>query len=52
MRADATIDENVAIQRDLDATVANLVRATQDGVERGTAALNQYASISGRDPAA
>lgn len=39
VRADATIDENVAIQRDLDATVANLVSTAQDGVERGTAAL-------------
>ena len=39
VRADATIDENVAIQRELDDTVANLVRTTQDGVERGTAAL-------------
>lgn len=39
VRADATIDENVAIQRDLDETVANLVRTTQDGVEHGTAAL-------------
>ena len=36
-RADATIDENVAIQRDLDATVANLVSAAQDGVKRSTA---------------
>jgi len=39
VRADATIDENVAIQRDLDDTVANLVSTAQDGVERGTAAL-------------
>jgi len=39
VRADATIDENVAIQRDLDDTVANLVSRAQDGVERGTAAL-------------
>jgi methyl-accepting chemotaxis protein len=39
VRADATIDENVAIQRDLDDTVANLASAAQDGVERGTAAL-------------
>ncbi len=39
VRADATIDENVAIQRDLEETVANLVRTTQDGVEHGTAAL-------------
>ena len=38
-RADATIDENVAIQRDLDETVANLVSAAQDGVKRGTANL-------------
>ena len=38
-RADATIDENVAIQRDLDNTVAGLVTAAQRGVERSTAAL-------------
>ncbi len=38
-RADGTIDENVAIQRDLDATVANLVRDAQDGVKRSTARL-------------
>ena len=40
-RADATIDENVAIQRELDATVANLVSAAQDGVKRSTASLSQ-----------
>ncbi|MGO9700184.1 MAG: methyl-accepting chemotaxis protein [Xanthobacteraceae bacterium] len=39
VRADATIDENVAIQRDLDDTIANLVSTAQHGVERGTAAL-------------
>jgi methyl-accepting chemotaxis protein len=39
VQADATIDENVAIQRDLDDTVANLVRTTQDDVERGTGTL-------------
>jgi len=38
-RADATIDENVAIQRDLEETVARLVSTTQAGVERGTASL-------------
>jgi methyl-accepting chemotaxis protein len=38
-RADATIDENVAIQRDLDETVAKLVSTTQAGVERSTATL-------------
>ncbi len=41
VRADATIDENVAIQRDLDATVANLVTTAQDGVGRGTATLTK-----------
>ena len=40
-RADATIDENVAIQRGLDETVANLVSATQKGVERSTASLTE-----------
>jgi methyl-accepting chemotaxis protein len=38
-RADATIDENVAIQRDLDDTVANLVSAAQMGVKGSTAGL-------------
>jgi methyl-accepting chemotaxis protein len=38
-RADATIDENVAIQRGMDQTVANLVSTAQQGVERGTAGL-------------
>ena len=38
-RADATIDENVAIQRGMDQTVANLVNTAQQGVERGTAGL-------------
>jgi methyl-accepting chemotaxis protein len=40
-RADATIDENVAIQRELDETVANLVSATQDGVKGSTASLTE-----------
>ncbi len=39
--ADATIDENVAIQRELDATVANLVSAAQGGVKHSTASLSQ-----------
>ena len=39
VRADATIDENVAIQRDLDDTVASLVHTTQGNVEGGTGAL-------------
>jgi methyl-accepting chemotaxis protein len=38
-RADATIDENVAIQHGMDQTVANLVSTAQQGVERGTASL-------------
>jgi methyl-accepting chemotaxis protein len=38
-RADATIDENVAIQGGMDQTVASLVNAAQQGVERGTAGL-------------
>ena len=38
-RADATIDENVAIQRELDQTVANLVGTAQAGVEDSTARL-------------
>jgi methyl-accepting chemotaxis protein len=45
-RADATIDENVAIQHDLDDTVANLVSAAQDGVERSTATLTNVLSGS------
>jgi hypothetical protein len=40
-RADATIDENVAIQRDLDETVANLVSEAEGGVKRSTAMLNE-----------
>ena len=40
-QADATIDENVAIQRDLDETVANLVSAAQNGVNDSTAALTK-----------
>jgi methyl-accepting chemotaxis protein len=38
-RADGAIDENVAIQRELDGTVADLVNAAQQGVERSTTAL-------------
>jgi hypothetical protein len=38
-RADATIDENVAIQRGMDQTVASLVNAAQQGVEHGTDGL-------------
>lgn len=38
-RADATIDENVAIQRGMDQTVADLVNTAQQGVEHGTAGL-------------
>lgn len=38
-QADATIDENVAIQRSLDSTVAELVSAAQDGIRHGTAKL-------------
>lgn len=38
-RADATIDENVAIQRDLDEAVADLVSAAQNGVKDSTATL-------------
>jgi methyl-accepting chemotaxis protein len=38
-RADATIDENVAIQRELDQTVADLVGSAQAGVEESTAKL-------------
>jgi phosphoglycerate-specific signal transduction histidine kinase len=40
-RADATIDENVAIQRGLDETVANLVNAAQKGVELSTTSLTE-----------
>jgi len=40
-RADATIDENVAIQSDLDKAVADLVNAAQDSVKSGTAALTE-----------
>ena len=38
-RADATIDENVAIQRELDKTVAELVSATEVGVTQTTSSL-------------
>ena len=38
-RVDGTIDENVAIQRELDAAVATLVKDAETGMERGTAAL-------------
>jgi methyl-accepting chemotaxis protein len=38
-RVDGTIDENVAIQRELDAAVATLVSDAEAGMERGTAAL-------------
>jgi methyl-accepting chemotaxis protein len=38
-RATATIDENVAIQRELDETIANLVSAAQDGVAHSTGTL-------------
>lgn len=40
-RADATIDENVAIQRDLDKTVAGLVSEAENGVMRTTSSLGQ-----------
>jgi methyl-accepting chemotaxis protein len=40
-RADATIDENVAIQRVLDDTVANLVSVTQKRVAASTAGLTE-----------
>jgi methyl-accepting chemotaxis protein len=40
-QADATIDENVAIQRSMDETIANLVNATQQSVEYSTAGLIQ-----------
>ena len=46
VRADATIDENVAIQRDLDDTVANLVTTAQDGVGRGTATLTKRSIVA------
>jgi methyl-accepting chemotaxis protein len=39
-RADATIDENVAIQRDLDKTVAELAAAAEIGVSRSTTSLS------------
>jgi methyl-accepting chemotaxis protein len=38
-RADATIDENVAIQREVDDTVATLVTTAQQGVRHSTAGL-------------
>jgi methyl-accepting chemotaxis protein len=38
-RVDGIIDENVAIQRELDATVAMLVREAEMGMERGTTSL-------------
>jgi methyl-accepting chemotaxis protein len=38
-RGDATIDENVAIQRELDRTVAALAAAAEDGARRGTLTL-------------
>jgi methyl-accepting chemotaxis protein len=38
-RADATIDENAAIQREFDQTVARLANAAQNGVQHGTAIL-------------
>jgi methyl-accepting chemotaxis protein len=40
-RADATIDENVAIQRDLDSTVSGLVGSAQDGVKASTMHLTR-----------
>jgi methyl-accepting chemotaxis protein len=40
-RADATIDENVVIQRDLDKTVAELVSAAENGVRHSTASLTE-----------
>jgi methyl-accepting chemotaxis protein len=40
-QADATIDENVAIQRGMDETIADLVNAAQQGVEHSTAGLIQ-----------
>lgn len=39
--ADATIDENVAIQRTMDETVADLVNAAQQGVISSTARLTE-----------
>ncbi len=51
-RADATIDENVAIQRDLDKTIAELVSAAEVGVTQTTASLtttrSQSGSVAGR----
>lgn len=38
-RVDATIDENVAILRDLDKAVASLVQAAEVGMDTGTEAL-------------
>lgn len=38
-RVDGTIDENVTIQRELDAAVATLVNDAETGMERGTTAL-------------
>ncbi len=38
-RVDATIDENVAILRELDSSVASLVREAEAGMEQGTQAL-------------
>lgn len=38
-RVDGTIDENVAILRELDASVTSLVREAEVGMETGTAAL-------------
>ncbi len=38
-QVDATIDENVAILRELDGSVASLVREAEAGMERGTEAL-------------
>ena len=38
-RVDGTIDENVAIQRELDAAVAAFVSDAEAGMERGTATL-------------
>ena len=38
-RVDGTIDENVAILRELDGSVSSLMREAEAGMERGTAAL-------------
>jgi methyl-accepting chemotaxis protein len=43
-RADATIDENVAIQRELDKTVSELVSAAENGVTRTTSSLAETLS--------